>query len=121
LFFSKIIGIIIISLYKAKLSIFYFNRRNTQMKTKRILAAIIAAAAAFTMTATMAFAEGLESDDVTLDDEPAASAEEEEVVVPEEETPVAPAPNPATGNSAVALAVVPVALAAAAIVAKKRK
>jgi hypothetical protein len=90
------------------------------MKTKRILAAIIAAAAVFTMTATMAFAEGIESDDVTLDDEPAA-AEEEEVVVPEEETPVAPAPNPATGNSAVALAVVPVALAAAAIVAKKRK
>ncbi|MDR0991613.1 MAG: hypothetical protein LBL87_01770 [Ruminococcus sp.] len=88
------------------------------MKTKRILAAIIAAAAAFAMTATMAFAEGLESDDVTLDEEPAA-AEEEEVVVPEE--PVAPAPNPSTGNSAVALAVVPVALAAAAIVAKKRK
>ncbi|MDR0992339.1 MAG: hypothetical protein LBL87_05505 [Ruminococcus sp.] len=62
--------------------------------------------------------EGLESDDVTLDEEP-ADAGEEEVVVPEE--PVAPAPNPATGNSAVALAVIPVALAAAAIVAKKRK
>jgi hypothetical protein len=89
------------------------------MKTKRILAAIIAAAAALTMTATMAFAEGLESDDVTLDDEPAAG--EEEVIVPEEETPVAPAANPETGNSALAFAVVPVALAAAAVVAKKRK
>jgi hypothetical protein len=66
--------------------------------------------------------EGLESDDVTLEDDvPADAGEEEVVVVPEEETPVAPAPNPATGNSAVALAVIPVALAAAAIVAKKRK
>jgi hypothetical protein len=93
------------------------------MKTKRILAAIIAAAAALTMTATAAFAEGLESDEVGLDEEPATTEPAEEVVVtvPEEETPVAPVENPPTGNSAVALAVVPVALAAAAIVAKKRK
>jgi hypothetical protein len=65
--------------------------------------------------------EGIESDDVTLEDDVPADAGEEEVVVPEEEVPAAPAPNPATGNSAVALAVIPVALAAAAIVAKKRK
>jgi hypothetical protein len=87
------------------------------MKTKRILAALMAVAAAFTMTATVAYAEGLEEDDVTLEEEE-VPVEEEEVVV---EEPVAPAPNPPTGNSAVALAVVPVALAAAAIVAKKRK
>jgi hypothetical protein len=66
---------------------------------------------------TVATGEGLGSDEVTLDDEPAA--EDEEVVAPVETVPVAP--NPATGNSAVALAVIPVALAAAAIVAKKRK
>jgi hypothetical protein len=87
------------------------------MKTKRILAAIIAAAAALTMTATVAFAEGTPSDEVTLDDEPTV----EEPVDTEPETEVPVAPNPSTGNSAVALAVVPVALAAAAIVAKKRK
>jgi hypothetical protein len=88
------------------------------MKTKRILAAIIAAAAALTMTATVASAEGLGSDEVTLDDEPTTSAEEEAI---DNGDPVAPVENPATGNSAVALAVVPVALAAAAVVAKKRK
>jgi hypothetical protein len=67
--------------------------------------------------------EGLTSDEVGLEDEvPAeAPAEGEVVAVPEEETPVAPVENPPTGNSAVALAVIPVALAAAAIVAKKRK
>jgi hypothetical protein len=40
-------------------------------------------------------------------------------VLPEE--PVAPAANPGTGNAPIALAVIPVALAAAAIIAKKRK
>jgi hypothetical protein len=67
---------------------------------------------------TVATGEGVGSDEVTLDDEPAA---EDEVAVPEAEVEVPVAPNPATGNSAVALAVIPVALAAAAIVAKKRK
>jgi hypothetical protein len=66
---------------------------------------------------TAGVGEGLEEDDVTLEEEE-VPVEEEEVVV---EEPVAPAPNPPTGNSAVALAVIPVALAAAAIVAKKRK
>jgi hypothetical protein len=67
---------------------------------------------------SVATGEGIGSDEVTLDDEPAA---EDEVAVPEAEVEVPVAPNPATGNSAVALAVIPVALAAAAIVAKKRK
>jgi hypothetical protein len=45
----------------------------------------------------------------------------EEVVVEEEApAPVEPAPSPKTGNAPVALAVIPVALAAAAVVAKKR-
>ncbi|MDR0946561.1 MAG: hypothetical protein LBM87_02270 [Ruminococcus sp.] len=70
-----------------------------------------------------------EGDDVIApDDELEAlepDADEDEVVVapPAVETPAAPevAPNPTTGNASVALAVIPVALAAAAIVAKKRK
>jgi hypothetical protein len=66
---------------------------------------------------TAGVGEGLEEDDVTLEEEE-VPVEEEEVVV---EEPVAPVENPPTGNSAVALAVIPVALAAAAIVAKKRK
>jgi hypothetical protein len=65
---------------------------------------------------TAGVGEGLEDDDVTLEEEEVPA--DEEVVV---EEPVAPVENPPTGNSAVALAVIPVALAAAAIVAKKRK
>jgi hypothetical protein len=65
---------------------------------------------------TAGVGEGLEEDDVTLEEEEVPA--DEEVVV---EEPVAPVENPPTGNSAVALAVIPVALAAAAIVAKKRK
>lgn len=51
--------------------------------------------------------------------EEVSEPEEVEEVV-EEAAPVAPAPSPATGNAPVALAVIPVALAAAAVVAKKR-
>lgn len=76
---------------------------------------------------------GAEVDDSTLDDEDgediAIDEEDEDPVVDgedEEPAPVVdeePAPvvtNPPTGNASVALAVIPVALAAAAIVAKKR-
>jgi hypothetical protein len=59
-------------------------------------------------------------DDELIDDEPAdVPVDEPADILPEE--PVAPAANPGTGNAPVALAVIPVALAAAAIIAKKRK
>ena len=66
--------------------------------------------------------EGLEGDGEELEDEEEVV---EEVVEEVTEAPVveevpAPAPSPATGNASVALAVIPVALAAAAVVAKKR-
>ena len=68
---------------------------------------------------------GIDSDDDVIDDEDIDEGEDIEV---EEETPaeteavVAPveATSPKTGNASVALAVIPVALAAAAVVAKKR-
>lgn len=76
---------------------------------------------------------GAEVDDATLDDEGddeiIADDEDEEPVVDDEdedpapvvdETPAPVVTNPPTGNASVALAVIPVALAAAAIVAKKR-
>ena len=57
--------------------------------------------------------------DDTSDEEIADDAADEE---PADEAPAdeAPAANPATGNAPIALAVIPVALAAAAVVAKKR-
>ncbi len=72
--------------------------------------------------------EGLDGEgDVIDDEEPAEDVVEEEptedVVEEPAETDAAPvetAPSPATGNAPVALAVIPVALAAAAVVAKKR-
>lgn len=78
---------------------------------------------------------GVEADDETLDDdddeiidgdddddEPVVDDEDEEPapVVDEEPAPAPVVTNPPTGNASVALAVIPVALAAAAIVAKKR-
>ncbi|MGN0674978.1 MAG: hypothetical protein ACI4KG_04465, partial [Oscillospiraceae bacterium] len=72
---------------------------------------------------------GVEGDDETLDDTDDDADEtieaddetEEPAEEPAEETPVVPeATNPTTGNASVALAVIPVALAAAAVVAKKR-
>lgn len=76
---------------------------------------------------------GAEVDDATLDDEgdeeidgdeeedPAPVDDEEEDPAPVvDETPAPVVTNPPTGNASVALAVIPVALAAAAIVAKKR-
>ncbi|MDD7279944.1 MAG: hypothetical protein SOT68_03805 [Oscillospiraceae bacterium] len=72
--------------------------------------------------------EGLDGEgDVIDDEEPAEDVVEEDptedVVEEPAETDAAPvetAPSPATGNAPVALAVIPVALAAAAVVAKKR-
>ena len=71
--------------------------------------------------------EGIDGEGDTIEDEePAEDVVEEpaEDVVEEpaetEAAPVETAPSPATGNAPVALAVIPVALAAAAVVAKKR-
>lgn len=70
--------------------------------------------------------EGLDGEGEVIDDveEPEdieePEIEEEPEVVETEAAPVETAPSPATGNAPVALAVIPVALAAAAVVAKKR-
>lgn len=72
--------------------------------------------------------EGLDGEgDVIDDEEPAEDVVEEEPTedaveepAETEAAPVETAPSPATGNAPVALAVIPVALAAAAVVAKKR-
>ncbi len=70
---------------------------------------------------------GVDGDGETIDDEPADDEvidEPAEEPAPEVDEPAEePAPevsNPTTGNASVALAVIPVALAAAAVVAKKR-
>lgn len=62
---------------------------------------------------------GEEEEEVT-DEEVVDEAEEEVEAPAEEEAPAAEETNPGTGNAPIALAVIPVALAAAAIVAKKR-
>lgn len=110
------------------------------MKLKKILAAIaVCAMSAAVLTMTVS-AAGAEVDDDTLDDgdeivdvedgdegeedeTPDDSGEEDEAPAApvEDETPAAPVQNPPTGNSPIALAVIPVALAAAAVVAKKAK
>lgn len=101
------------------------------MKIKKILAALAASAMAVTMMGVTSYAAGEEAEeDVIVDDEEIVEDEEiaddeeiveDEVVAEPEvvETPVAN--NPQTGNSPIALAVIPVALAAAAVVAKKAK
>lgn len=73
---------------------------------------------------------GVDGDGAEIDDEPAADDTVEEPAeepaedeAPADEPAEEPAPevsNPTTGNASVALAVIPVALAAAAVVAKKR-
>ena len=93
------------------------------MNLKKILAAIAACAMATSMLAMTAFAAGVEADDEELTEEEVVTEEvieeEEEPVV--EEEPEVEVENPTTGNSPIALAVIPVALAAAAVVAKKAK
>jgi hypothetical protein len=106
-----------------------FVMEEITMKTKRILAAIAASAVAAAMLGVSAMAAGLEPEtDVIPEDagepdiidvEPDPAPVEIDPV-PVEVTPD-PVPNPTTGNSPIALAVIPVALAAAAIVAKKAK
>lgn len=107
------------------------------MKLKKILAAIAVCAMSATVLTMTVSAAGVNADDATLDDGDevidAGDDEGDEDEGPaddegdEDETPAAPvedttpAPNPPTGNSPIALAVIPVALAAAAVVAKKAK
>ena len=96
------------------------------MKMKKILAACAASVTALSMMAFSASAQGATDDSDVIDPTPvveettAAPVEETAVVTTEASAPVAPVTNPTTGNAPVALAVIPVALAAAAIVAKKR-
>lgn len=108
------------------------------MKLKKILAAIaVCAMSAAVLTMTVS-AAGAEVDDDTLDDgdeiveiedgdegdeTPDDGDDEDEAPAApvEDETPAAPVQNPPTGNAPIALAVIPVALAAAAVVAKKAK
>ena len=121
-----------------------FYSEGKKMK-KKIIAALAASALFATVAGVSALAEGIEEDGEVLDEE----IVEEEVVEDEEEeedweeeeeeeeeveeveeveveetevevVEVAPVASPKTGNSPIALAVIPVALAAAAVVAKKR-
>ena len=98
------------------------------MKTKRILAAIAACAMSAAMLGMTVSAAGIDSDDDVISDD--EIGDEIDLGDVEDETPaeteapaeVAPVPSsPKTGNSPIALAVIPVALAAAAVVAKKAK
>ncbi len=88
---------------------------------KKILATLAAGAIALSMLSMTAFAEGMEDAGDSLEETPVTTTAAEVVTVPD--TTAAPAQDviPETGNPAVALAVVPVALAAAAVVIKKRK
>ena len=90
---------------------------------KKILAAIAASAMVVSMLAASAMAEGLDGEGDTLDEDPAEVSDIIDEGEPEPEPEPAPAPveNPKTGNSPVAMAVIPVALAAAAVIAKKSK
>ena len=93
---------------------------------KKILAALAAGAVVFSMAGASVMAEGLEDEGLELEDEVVEEVEDIEDVEPvveevvEEAAPVEVAPSPKTGNAPIALAVIPVALAAAAVVAKKR-
>jgi hypothetical protein len=100
-----------------------------KMKTKRLLAAIIAAAAALSLSVSAA-AAGTTGEDEIIEDPTTEEIVEtpDEIdetidlpMTPEPVAPVAPVANPETGNTPVALAVIPVALAAAAVVAKKSR
>lgn len=99
------------------------------MKLKKILAAMAASALVVSMFGMAAFAEGDDVVEDVIDDEEVTDevidedidediADEDVEVEPEVEV---EAENADTGNTPIALAVIPVALAAAAIVAKKAK
>lgn len=92
------------------------------MKLKKILAAVAACAMTTAMLAMTVSAAGADADEDTLDEAPATTTEE--ITEPTDDTNETPAPevsNPTTGNAPIALAVIPAALAAAAVVAKKAK
>ena len=113
------------------------------MKLKKILAAIAAcamSAAMISMTVSAAGTTGDEDtlddstevgDDITLDDDgddddDITNDDDDDGDTADDNTddtqaPAQTASNPQTGNSPIALAVIPVALAAAAVVAKKAK
>ncbi len=110
---------------------------------KKILAAIAACAMSAAMLGMTVCAAGTESDEDTLDDADTSSDvtlddtdDTDDIDIDDSEEPaddttddaeepstdtVDTTTNPGTGNSPIALAVIPVALAAAAVVAKKAK
>lgn len=100
------------------------------MKTKKIFAAAAASVMAVSMLACTAFAQGKTEDPDEIETTPVETEVITEAPVeteapateaaPAETTAVAPVENIPTGNAPVALAVIPVALAAAAVIAKKR-
>jgi hypothetical protein len=90
------------------------------MKTKKLLAALAASALTLSMVGVSAYAAGVGGDTepaplpvVDVPDEPTPPPVEEPIIAPPIQD------NVNTGNPAVALAVIPVALAAAAVVARK--
>lgn len=108
------------------------------MKLKKILAAIAACAMSAAMLGMVVSAEGTVADDDVIDtdgdDDIIDDGDDGDDIVDdgndddngdddEGPAPVVdnPVNNPQTGNSPIALAVIPVALAAAAVVAKKAK
>lgn len=104
------------------------------MKLKKILAAIAACAMSAAMISMTVSAAGIDSEDDEIadefdegGDELDGGDEEGDYEAPDDGADdqgtdaAQAAPNPTTGNSPIALAVIPVALAAAAVVAKKAK
>lgn len=104
---------------------------------KKIFAALAVSAMAVSMMSISAFAAGVTDDTDVIDDDPGEVIEIDDPVETEPEVvetepaiettvtqavePAAPVESPKTGNAPVAMAVIPVALAAAAVVAKKSK
>ena len=92
------------------------------MKIKKILAAIAASAMVLTMFGATVYAAGVEGDDDIIDEDVTDIDENEDEDEDEVEVEVVEVVEvPKTGNASVAFAVIPVALAAAAIIAKKSK
>ena len=89
---------------------------------KKILAALAASTMAIAMISMTATAETLDADDEIIEDVEEDIVDDTDDII-EEVTPdvEAPVTKPSTGNAPIALAVIPVALAAAAVVAKKAK
>lgn len=85
------------------------------MKLKKIFAGVAVATVALSAMAFTVSAEAAEETTLAITEAPAVT----DAVATDATT--APATNPTTGNAPIALAAIPVALAAAVIIAKKAK